>query len=530
MKPTIASLLILTSALSLPLRAQDGQAQAPGIEVHLQQIDLNIALQQYAHFKMELSRADLELALKGPATPEAERNTLGKKVETLTKRGDQLQREIRDRSGKISTALKGTPAKTTSIETRLQKIDMDVALREYERVKMEGSKVELDQVLKVTEASDSGRKDLAKKGEMLARRAERLMKEIRQGAEKIAAAQKELQPKVSAVTGPSAEDIAKAKARHEEKKVVAAKAPIAETTAPTGKPVPLFDGKTLAGWEGDPKFWRVENGCLTGGSLTEDVGPTVYLATVKEYGDFVVRMKIKLAGTGSLNSGFQFRSQRAQSGTDMVGYQCDYGEPSSYGAIYEAGRRNKQLAAADMAALRPVMKKDDWNELVIRAEGRRIRTTINGVQAVDYTEADPAIVQTGKMGIQLRGGGKVLVQVKDITIEELAPAKGAVVVAKLVPAKGPAASQPAAEPEKKPAPAPATTPAPDTKAADAEIAKAQKKLDSLNAEIAKRRKARGEATDGPELDAADKFVQDIKPEIEKARAEVEAAKAKLKKP
>ena len=189
MKPTIASLLILTSALSLPLRSQDGQAQAPGIEVHLQQIDLNIALQQYAHFKMELSRADLELALKGPATPEAERNTLGKKVETLTKRGDQLQREIRDRSGKISTALKGTPAKTTSIETRLQKIDMDVALREYERVKMEGSKVELDQVLKVTEASDSGRKDLAKKGEMLARRAERLLKEIRQGAEKIAAAQ-----------------------------------------------------------------------------------------------------------------------------------------------------------------------------------------------------------------------------------------------------------------------------------------------------------------------------------------------------
>jgi hypothetical protein len=40
---------------------------------------------------------------------------------------------------------------------------------------------------------------------------------------------------------------------------------------------------------------------------------------------------------------------------------------------------------------------------------------------VDYKEADPKIVQTGKMGIQVHSGGKVLVQVKDITIEELEP-------------------------------------------------------------------------------------------------------------
>lgn len=530
MKPTVTSLLILTSALSVPLRAHDGQAQAPGIEMRLQQIDLDVALKQYEQLKMELSRADLDLALKGSATPEADKNTVAKKVETLARRSDQLRREIRDRSGKVGAALTATPAKTASIETRLQRIDTDVAIREYERVKMEGSRVELDQFLKATETSDGGRKELAKKGEMLARRAERLMKEIREGAEKIAAAQKESQPKVSAATGPSAEEIAKAKARHKEKMPAATKAPITETTAPAAKTVPLFDGKTLAGWEGDPKFWRVENGCITGGSLTDEVRHNAYVATVKEYGDFVVRMKIKLTGTGSLNSGFQIRSQRAQSGTDMVGYQCDYGEPSSYGAIYDAGRRNKQIAASDMAALRPVIKKDDWNELVIRAQGRRIRTTINGVQAVDYTEADPAIVQTGKMGIQLHGGGKVLVQVKDITIEELPPAKSEVVVAKLVPAKVTPATPAKAEAEKKPAPATVTAPTPDTKAAEAEVAKAQKKLDSLNSEIAKRRIARDKAPDGPEHAAADKLVQEIKPEIEKARAAVEAAKAKLKKP
>ena len=78
--------------------------------------------------------------------------------------------------------------------------------------------------------------------------------------------------------------------------------------------------------------------------------------------------------------------------------------------------------------------------------------------------------------------------------------------------------------EKKPAPAPA----PDNKAAEAQAAEAQKKLDRLNAEIAKRREARAKVAAGtPEYAAADKLVQDIKPEIAKATAAVEAAKAKI---
>lgn len=80
---------------------------------------------------------------------------------------------------------------------------------------------------------------------------------------------------------------------------------------------------------------------------------------------------------------------------------------------------------------------------------------------------------------------------------------------------------------KKPAP-PA---APDNKAVEAEIAEAQKKLDALNAEIAKRREARAKVAAGtPEYNAADKLVQDVKPDIAKATAALEAAKAKLKKP
>ncbi|HEX5175753.1 MAG TPA: hypothetical protein VFV83_01925 [Chthoniobacteraceae bacterium] len=84
-----------------------------------------------------------------------------------------------------------------------------------------------------------------------------------------------------------------------------------------------------------------------------------------------------------------------------------------------------------------------------------------------------------------------------------------------------------AKAEEKPA---APAPAPDNKAIEAEIAAAKKKLDELNAEIAKRREARGKTAQGtPEYDAANKRVQDIKPDIAKASAALEAAKAKLKK-
>src|SRR6266566_3674699 len=31
----------------------------------------------------------------------------------------------------------------------------------------------------------------------------------------------------------------------------------------------IFDGKSLAGWEGDTNYWRVENGCLVG-EITPD--------------------------------------------------------------------------------------------------------------------------------------------------------------------------------------------------------------------------------------------------------------------
>lgn len=197
----------------------------------------------------------------------------------------------------------------------------------------------------------------------------------------------------------------------------------AEPPPPVGKnAISLFDGTTLAGWEGDLKIWRVQDGTLTGGSLSETVRQNEFLATKRDFTNFVIRFQIKLIGSnGFINSGFQIRSQRVPNNSEMIGYQCDFGEPSWYGAIYDESRRNKVMSASDMKSLRPVIRRNDWNDYVIRADGPRVTTWINGVMGTDYTEADSGIDEWGKMGIQVHGGGKALVQVRNISVEELPP-------------------------------------------------------------------------------------------------------------
>ena len=193
---------------------------------------------------------------------------------------------------------------------------------------------------------------------------------------------------------------------------------------PPGASVPLFDGSTLAGWEGDPKIWRVQDGLLTGGSLTETVKQNEFLASTRDFTNFIVRFQIRLVGTnGFINSGFQLRSQRVPNNSEMAGYQADYGEPAWYGCLYDESRRNQVISGSDMKTLRPALNPDPqgWNDYVIRADGPRLTTWLNGVLGTDFTEADLAIPDWGKFGIQVHGGGKALVQVRNISLEELPP-------------------------------------------------------------------------------------------------------------
>jgi hypothetical protein len=181
----------------------------------------------------------------------------------------------------------------------------------------------------------------------------------------------------------------------------------------------LFNGSTLTGWEGDANTWRVENGAIVGGSLTETVPHNEFLCTLQPYSDFKLTLKYKLETAGGFtNAGVQFRSVRAtEPAYEMIGYQADIGN-GFYGVLYDESRRNVVLAGIDSLAGVQLFKPNDWNDYQIIAEGKRIQIFLNGVQTVDYTEADDAIPQSGLIGLQVHGGGKVKVSYKDIELTE----------------------------------------------------------------------------------------------------------------
>lgn len=189
--------------------------------------------------------------------------------------------------------------------------------------------------------------------------------------------------------------------------------------AHTAEPVPLADGRTFAGWEGDTqRTWRIVEGAFVGGSLTAPVPRNEFLCTTRAYTNFVLRLEFRVLGEGA-NAGIQIRSRRVPNHHEMIGYQADLGDPEWWGALYDESRRNRVLAKPDRAQVDAVLKRGDWNQYVIRCEGRRIRLSINGVPTVDYTEPDESLEQAGLIGLQIHGGPPSEAWYRRLTIEEL---------------------------------------------------------------------------------------------------------------
>ena len=179
----------------------------------------------------------------------------------------------------------------------------------------------------------------------------------------------------------------------------------------------IFDGKSLAGWEGDLKWYRVAEGAVVAGSMTQAIAQNEFLCSSGQYGNFELRLKARLIN-GKGNGGVQFRSQRVPNSREMAGYQADMAT-EFWGCLYDESRRNKFLAKPDPAALAKVLKPADWNDYVIRCEGQRVRLWLNGLLTVDFTEADPGVVPSGHLGLQIHSGDPSEAWYKDIEIEEL---------------------------------------------------------------------------------------------------------------
>lgn len=187
---------------------------------------------------------------------------------------------------------------------------------------------------------------------------------------------------------------------------------------------PLFDGKSLKGWEQQSDVFRVVTddsnaATITAGSLDSKIAHNEFLCTTKDFGDFELRLEAKLEGNGQ-NAGIQFRSQRKPNHHEVVGYQCDAGMmngKSIWGALYDESRRNKFLNHDEAASAKAV--KEGWNQVVIRCEGPRIQIWVNGVRTTDYTETDAEIPQTGKIALQIHGGEPALASYRKLQIKEL---------------------------------------------------------------------------------------------------------------
>jgi hypothetical protein len=164
----------------------------------------------------------------------------------------------------------------------------------------------------------------------------------------------------------------------------------------------LFDGTTLAGWDGDSEVFRVEDASIIGGQLSKKIPHNYFLSSQEEYADFELTLEFKLIGE-STNAGVQLRSKRIPDHHEMIGYQADLGQ-NYWGALYDESRRNKVLIAPDRNELAKVLKPGDWNSYRILCEGRHIQLWINGFQTVDYSEDDETIEQSGLIALQIHGG------------------------------------------------------------------------------------------------------------------------------
>jgi len=200
---------------------------------------------------------------------------------------------------------------------------------------------------------------------------------------------------------------------------------LAPTSAPVGtistvggeSAKPLFDGRTLAGWEGNKENWRAEDGAIVGGALDRRQPHNEFLATTADYGDFELRLQYRIEGTGGfVNGGVQFWSQRVPGSFEVSGYQADLGAGTD-GNLYDESRRNADLAEPSHDVRDRALRPGAWNDYRIRAEKAHIQIWLNGVKTVDYTESAQGIPQRGKFALQIHGGANTKVSYRNIEVE-----------------------------------------------------------------------------------------------------------------
>lgn len=176
---------------------------------------------------------------------------------------------------------------------------------------------------------------------------------------------------------------------------------------------PLFDGKTLSGWDGDPRLWKVEDGVILG--FTEGVTletNSFLIYRKKEFSDFILRAEVKLRNH---NSGIQFRSEALENWVAR-GYQADMAENNWWGSIYDERGKRGVLVNGWKGKGETVVKADGWNLVEVTCKGDLIQVRLNGLLTAELH--DSARLK-GIIALQLHRGPAMQVRFRNPRIKEL---------------------------------------------------------------------------------------------------------------
>ncbi len=210
---------------------------------------------------------------------------------------------------------------------------------------------------------------------------------------------------------------------------------------PAGMKV-IFNGQDLSGWDGDPRLWTVRDGVIHGETTAENPaqGNTFLIWKEGTLKDFQLRLSFRC--TAANNSGIQYRSKHFEGGRNkwvVRGYQHEIRNevklPSVSGFIYdEGGRRGRVCLVGEKAEWKDgkkevldtlitqdeyekLFKLDDWNDVIIIAQGNRLQHYLNGRLILDFTDSPDQVLKEGILALQLHAGKPMWAEYKNVRIK-----------------------------------------------------------------------------------------------------------------
>lgn len=222
-------------------------------------------------------------------------------------------------------------------------------------------------------------------------------------------------------------------------------------SAATAEPMSesIFNGEDLSGWDGDDRFWRVEDGAIVG-ETTADTPTETNTFLIWEGGepdDFQLTFEYRFVLVGDEdygNSGVQIRSERFEDPEypdlehRVRGYQADMAisdwipgihyEEQKRGIVARRGQRvlldadgesHAERFAEEDALGEYINVHSEWNDYHVYAHGDTIRARINGELMHELIDESPEAEHEGIIAFQIHQGPPMRVEIRDVMLNPI---------------------------------------------------------------------------------------------------------------